>query len=268
MPGIEWFQLMTAALGGGLTVKALDILYQEVRHALDRSHSAKKFVDIHLDPLLKAADELVGKLRSLAEDDFRSLRNIAHEPTQLNNHDFASLLFILASFWAQVEVMRRESPSVSIVRDKRGKRLQSFLDCMESRRVRLVDRISQRAVGELMLSRQNGTFQTTTFIDFVRIIETTPEAPRWVASTSRILCRAHHTSERQKLLQYGVVIHALIDTLDPHHEVTRERPSFPNKLSRKTWRDLRYRVFGRYLTFVRNKQKYLGPPKKGGPKKR
>jgi hypothetical protein len=76
MADTEWFKLITAALGGGLTVKLFDIVYQEIRRHFDQSQSAKRFVDEHLDPLLKAADELVGKLRSLADDDFKELYDV------------------------------------------------------------------------------------------------------------------------------------------------------------------------------------------------
>jgi hypothetical protein len=49
MADIEWFKLLTAAFGGGLIVKVLDILYQEIRRVLERSQSARRFVDEHLD---------------------------------------------------------------------------------------------------------------------------------------------------------------------------------------------------------------------------
>jgi hypothetical protein len=62
-------------------------------------------------------------------------------------------------------------------------------------------------------------------------------------------------------MAYGIVVHALVDTLDPKHALSRERPSYPRKLSRKTWRDLRYRIFARYLTVVDDSSKYIGPPK-------
>ncbi|HEX7072470.1 MAG TPA: hypothetical protein VF226_00360 [Hyphomicrobiaceae bacterium] len=64
----DWLKLLGAAVGGGVTVKVLDILYQEFRRRSDSSASAKRFVDQHLDPLLKAADEVAGKLRSLAPE--------------------------------------------------------------------------------------------------------------------------------------------------------------------------------------------------------
>jgi hypothetical protein len=51
---IDWLQLFFAALGGGLTVKVVDIIYQEVRRRLETTRSATRFVDEH--PLLKAAD--------------------------------------------------------------------------------------------------------------------------------------------------------------------------------------------------------------------
>lgn len=248
-----------------MTVKLLDILYQEVRRHFERSQSAKRFVDEHLDPLLKAADELVGKLRSLADEDFKSLRDVNPDTDRIENHDFSSLLFLLAKLWANIEIIRQEGLSVSIVKDIRGQRLQNFMNCMESRKVRIVDRISQRAVGELMLMRRDGGLETITFIEFIQRIESNPDSRRWIAPVTRVLSRTRHTSERQRLLQYGAVVHALIDTLDPTHQVTRLRPSYPNKLSKKTWRGLNYRVFGQYLKFVPDPKKYLGPPKKGRP---
>lgn len=62
MAEISWLQLAGVALGSGLTVKILDIGYQEARRYFEKTQTATRFVDEHLDPLLKAADELVGKL--------------------------------------------------------------------------------------------------------------------------------------------------------------------------------------------------------------
>ena len=61
------------------------------------------------------------------------------------------------------------------------------------------------------------------------------------------------------MLQYAVVIHALIDTLDKDHVVTDDRPATPNKLGSKSWKDLNYRVFEVYLKFVADQDKYIGP---------
>jgi len=258
----EWLNLLGASLGGGFTVKILDILYQELKQRKDRSRSAKRFVDEHLTPLLKAADELMGKLRSLAESDFRELHDEPADSAVLTSPDFSGTLYLLARFWAHIEIVRQQGLSVAMSQDERGQKLQNFLDCLESRRVRIVDRITQRAIGEVMLERPNGALDTQTFVKFVETFESKTDARRWMQELVRMLSRVKHTHERQKLLQYGVVVHALIDTLDPKHFVTRERPAYSNKLTKRSWRDLKYRVFGKYLTFVRNSEKYLGPPKK------
>lgn len=259
-----WGQLFVAALGGGSTVKILDIAYQEWRKRKDKLDTAEQFVDRHLDPLLKAADELVGKLRSLAEDDFKAIHGVIPDDRCLENHDLASLLYLFGCFWAQVEVIRQEGMSVAMAKDERGLRLQNFFDCLEGRRVRIVARVFQRAVGE--------TFRTETgmktFVAFVAAFEANEHIKRWIMPLATFLSRTEHTTERQQLLQYGVVVHAMIDLLDPKHSITRKRPSMPNKLTTKSWTALNYRVFGVYLKFVKDRQKYIGPPKKAPEKRR
>ena len=262
MPATSWVDLLGAALGGGLTLKGLEFLYQEYRHRTERSRSAKQFVDGHLDPLLKAADELFGKLRSLAESDFIELRGIDAGAQNIESRDFGSLLYLFGRFWARIEIFRQEGLSIALSQDQRGKQLQNFLNCLESRRVRIVDRISQRAVGEVIVEEQGGALNTVAFIDFVTAFEGNTEIRRWMSSLANVLSRTHHTHERQLLLKYGAIVHALIDTLDAKHFVTRERPSYPNKLTRRSWRDLKYRVFDQYLPFVPSPEKYFGPPKK------
>ena len=63
------------------------------------------------------------------------------------------------------------------------------------------------------------------------------------------------------LLAYAVVVHAMLDSLDPRHAITRDRPAFPGKLSARTWKSLHYKVFGTYLSEVSDGTKYIGPPK-------
>jgi len=98
------------------------------------------------------------------------------------------------------------------------------------------------------------------YIDFIKSVETS-DTSRWLAPLVTLLRKATHTTERQQLLQYAVVVHAMIDTLDPSHSVTRDRPAVPGKLTKHTWRNLKYRVFGTYLTFVPHVEKYIGRPK-------
>lgn len=255
---IDWVQLFIAALGGGVTVKAIDIFYQEIRRRSDKTQSVTKFVDEHLDPLLKAADELVGKLHSLATEDFKTLAGKKLSLNPIDDNDFGGLLYLFGRFWARIEIIRQEGLSVAISRDHRGALLQHFLACLESRKVRIVDRISQRAIGELLIRPAPEYLRNSGYVEFVRSLETSEETRRWIEPLATVLSRMQHTSSRQQLLQYGIVVHALVDTLDPDHAVSNKRPSYPEKITKRTLTGLRYRVFGVYLTFVKDKQKYLG----------
>ncbi|HYD36226.1 MAG TPA: hypothetical protein VEA60_01350 [Allosphingosinicella sp.] len=153
--------------------------------------------------------------------------------------------------------------SIAISADPRGERLQEFMACLESRKVRLVDRISQRAIGELLMNDAADVPKTIGYVQFVRAVESATDAERWITPLAQVLTRLQHRSQRQLLLQYGVVVQALTDTLDARRAVTRRRPGYPTKLSQRTRRHLRYRVFGVYLKFVPDFERYLVQPKKG-----
>ena len=237
----------------------LDWVHEAHLRRAKRSESAKKFVDVHLDPLLKATDELVGKLVSLAKKDFKSLRTVNLCTKPIKNKDLLGLIYLIAKLWANIEIIRQVGLSISIKEDDRGSKLQNFLACIESPKNRIVDRLSQRAVGELLIDPCNKEgIQTISFVQFVRLLENDPDMQRWIFPLLHYLSRTpQHTSERQRLLKYGIVLHALIDTLDPNHVVTRGRPTYPRKLSKKSRQDIKYRVFRRYLKFVPTPEKYF-----------
>jgi hypothetical protein len=253
MAGQDLWSLFAAALGGGLFVKLFEIAHEEYKsrkaQRLDHSHS----VDRSLEPLLRATDELVGKLRSLAEQDFIPIHDA--DMGSLDETGFASVIYLFVQFWSEVEIVRVHGLSTAIAKSPRGKQTQAFLTCLQSRRIRLIDRISQRALGEAALV--DG--KAMNFVEFVRAFDSDPYIKRWLEPLFNALRNIKSTHERQKVLQYAVVLHALIDTLDKEHLVTRDRPATPNKLNKHSRRELNYRVFGVYLTFVTNRTKYIGP---------
>jgi hypothetical protein len=251
-----WLDLLMAALGGGATVKLLDIGHAEFTRWKGRRDDGTKVVDRSLEPLLRAVDELVGKLRSLVEQDFVPLRNIRTDG--LEDTSFASIVYLFAQFWSEFEIVRQRGLSSEVARSKRGKLTQAFLRCLESRRLRLLDRISQRAIGEI--AQVDG--RTLNFVEFVNHYDTNENARKWVQPLVDVLSRTWDSDARQDILQYAVVLHAMIDTLDKDHLVTRQRPGTPNKLTSKSWKDLNYRVFDVYLTGVPDRTKYIGPPKR------
>jgi len=131
------------------------------------------------------------------------------------------------------------------------------------------DWLQMNGVAELSAIR---THHVSTYIELLTHSYSAPTVKQHLARPGpRIynprLCPGWPRVSSLKHLPKPFVIHALIDSLDPHHSVTRERPSWPDKLSVRSWRDLDYRVFGVYLKFVSNRRKYLGPPKKAARKK-
>lgn len=251
--GPNW-PLISSLFGGciaGVTVKLLDAFFNRRTKIADRKKIAEKFVSEHLDPVLKAADEFVGKLLALARQDFRSLHGVVANYKNFNSHeDLRSLIYLMAKFWASADKFRNEGISMSIVDDERGKQFLGFLNCLTSSQIRIVDRMSIQAISEVVQSRDVGPPNVISYIDFCNLVERNIDVQRWLAPLFGVLNRIQHTAVRQKVLKYGVIVHALIDTLDPHYRVSSEKPSYPERLSNKTRRDLVHRVFPIYLQSV------------------
>lgn len=256
MFGGDWSTLLIGLITGGFGVKLYEAAYDAFKGWRQVKKANEQFVDQHLEPLLKSADELVGKLRSLTESDFKSIVRVS--PNNVQNHEFAGLLYLFGRFWAHIDMIRDQGMSRVMANDPRGALLQKFFDCLESRRVRVVPRILQRAIGECFTEDE----RVIGFTRFFDLYSASEAAQKWLEPLAIFLSRMEHRSERQHLLQYGVVVHALIDTLDPRHELSSDRPGWSNKLSHRSWTALRYRVFGVYLLEVHKWEKYIGPKKK------
>lgn len=249
----SWWALFAAAFSGAGSFAAIELIYKEVKEWRAGKRDHQRNVDLSLGSLLRSTDELVGKLRSLAEQDFLPVRRRSDH--SLGDSEVASVVYLFVQFWAEVEIVRFRGLSVEIARSDRGRQTQAFLNCLQSRKVRLIDRTAQRALGEIALI--DG--RTMNFVEFVRNVEQDPLLARWLQPMIEFLGNLHESEARQRVLQYFVVLHALIDTLDPNHLITRERPGTPNKLSRESRKALKYRVFGVYLSFVTGWSKYIGP---------
>ena len=253
MADLDWWGLFGAAFGGAFSAPMLQFAYREIKEWRSRRRNHLRQVDLSLEPLLRAADELAAKLRSLGERDFLPIRGRSNY--SLDDSAVASVVYLFVQFWAEVEIVRFNGLSADIARSDKGKQVQNFLICLQSRRVRLIDRISQRALGEVALSGG----RTMNFVEFVKNVGSEPLAGRWLAPLIGVLAGLDQGDSRQKVLRYMVVLHALIDTLDHDHAVTRDRPGIPNKLNTASRKALQFRVFGVYLKFVSKPSKYIGP---------
>jgi hypothetical protein len=245
----------------GFLTSMLNSLFTQILRRWHNAAAARRLIVEQLDPLLKAADELQGKLRSLAEEDFVEFRRLPSTQLELADRvNLCSALYLFAQFWGRIEILRRDSLHAAFGGNSQGKKLRRFLRCLESRRVRLVDRAWQRAIGESVLVTSTQTTDVISFRGFVEQYESTPRIQEWLRPLEDLLRATKYRRARQRLLQYGVIVHALIDTLDRKHYTTHERPAYPNKLSKRAKHDLIGRVFGTYLPDVKHPEKYTGRP--------
>ncbi len=252
MDELHLWQLVSAVLGGGVALKIAQVAYAELRQFLAARSVEALHVSRSLEPLLKSADELSAKLRSLGERDFLPLRQASVEG--FSNKDFASTIYLFVRFWAWVEIFREEIHDTRMGKSRAGQRLSRFFHSLESRKVRLIDRVSQRAIGEIAIA--NG--RAINFVQFHKLYLVDETVRHWIAPLLHVLKEMEDEDVRQKVLQFAVILHALIDTLDKKHHLTRDRPGLPNKLSRNSKIALHYRVFGIYLRFVKRQEKYTG----------
>lgn len=257
----SWLDLLGAAAGGGLITKLLDRVWTVVERRWRSKKSAQVLLDRHLDPILKTADELFGKLRSLAVEDFVSLRGYveAEVDSEVGERiELANLLYLFAQFWARLAILRKERIFVALSARALGTRLVKFMRTLEARHVRIVERSFERIMGESLLRLRGGRWDTLTFGEFTEAYWGGGPLRGWFEPLEYLFVDAESPPVRQRILRYGVVLHALLDTLDPEHRVSTLRPGYANKLTKQTRRDLYYRVFRVYLPFVRHPQRYLG----------
>src|ERR1700682_1941367 len=113
-------------LSGVVSMPLLERLFgsafAELRQHWQSVAAGRHLVRQPLDPLLKAADELHGKLRSLAEEDFREFKDIPNaDLSDPQLVDLCSTLYLFAQFInailkiLQQAVLRECRPSVTPV---------------------------------------------------------------------------------------------------------------------------------------------------------
>lgn len=261
----NWLNLLGAGLGGGIFAKILDYLYKEYIRKSREKKSAKQIIDRHLDPILKASDELVGKIRSLAQSDFKDLNNFSSIQGFKFEEWFPYLdvIYLFSHFWARIQILQLEGLFFNLATDKRGKKLLGFIRALESTKIQIVGRAWQRGMGENLIERNSSQYHALTFVQFVEKFLLHTNFRKWYNPLIDVLKNLQHTRKRQQLLVYGTIIHSMVDTLDTKHDVTGPKPAWPNKLSKKSRRDLAFRVFRVYLPFVKDPQQYVSDrPKK------
>jgi hypothetical protein len=265
MAEANWLQLFASSVGGGLVVKIFDYAREEYRRRRERSESAKDLLTKHHDPILKAADELVGHIRSLVISDFADFRRAArtHRSVEVTALRKTAAFFYFIQFWGRVQLLRIETGTMAVAADPAGERLQKFIQHLESRAVRVVDRTWQRAAGEAILIPDGSSRRPMNLYEFTSRYEIDEQFKTWVSPLAQLLeSTTNDRKSGQRLMKYGVVLLALIDTLDPKHVLSSRRDPWPNKLTNATRKQLLYGTFRQHLPFVERPLVYIQDKKR------
>ncbi len=102
----------------------------------------------------------------------------------------------------------------------------------------------------------NDIYKIKTFFQFLNEYSSESEIGHVSETLDGKLRDTRIKKTRQLILLYGVILHAMTDSLDPKHKFIRERRPYPNKLTEDTRYDLEKRVFGIYLPKVKGNKYY------------
>ncbi|MGV1012940.1 MAG: hypothetical protein ACOYBS_10870 [Flavobacterium sp.] len=246
-----------ALVTGGALWEAFKFFYPDLIRPVTLRIAAKKTFYENLDPILKSASELYGKLESLAKEDFSTFINPKNSNSQNPGHNSKYIFYLFAQFWAQLEYLRLESQYNSLSKINKGKQLLRFIETIESRKYRLLDRSIQRIIGECLISKDNQKFRVMTLKEFLEELDR-PETSlsKWIKELELNLLSVKDKEHRQLVLRFGVIIAMLIDHFDPNYNTVRRRDIYLNKLSVKSKKNIKNHLTYHYLSFLDRKDKY------------
>jgi len=115
----------------------------------------------------------------------------------------------------------------------------------------------QRTFGEALIINQGENHRLKTLYEFTKDYKNENTGIKELFNPLKdLLENTGPVQVRQKILLFGIIIHALVDHFDPKHKIIRDRKAYENKLTSKTRDALQNRVFKYYLPFVLYHNKY------------
>jgi hypothetical protein len=242
----ELILALIAGAGGAIIVKLIELWIWRS----EKKESAKNIIKKNLDPILKAADDLVGKLYSLQRKDFKNLPKEG-SPFPIEKEVEPSILcYYFANFWARIQILKKESIYVNLNSTDNGKYLQAFINRLESKSARLLSRALQRGIGESIIIKNDNQLDTLSFYEFHEKYCADERFRSWFEPLQSYLKDPKKGGFAQRILIHGTILNALLDTLDSKHLYAQERKAWPNKLTEKN------RKIGQYLRFVKNADRF------------
>ncbi|MUV04984.1 hypothetical protein GN157_14805 [Flavobacterium rakeshii] len=250
-------QLTIATITGATIWEGFKFFYPDIKQYFKTRNAAKKIFYDNLDPILKASSELYGKIESLAKEDFATFVNLKKSLSSNPIHNQKYVLYLFAQFWGQLEYLRLQSQYIDLSKIKQGNQLLRFIETIESRRHRILDRSVQRIIGECLISNKDQKFRIMTLKDFLETLENEDSSlAKWIGELEKKLLNVNYKEQRQVILRFGVIVAVLIDHFDPKHKTVRRRNIYKNRLSPKSKELLRKYLFGHYLKFIKNSSQY------------
>ena len=251
---MESLKYIFSFITGGVLLEIIKLIYPDFKKLFQRRIEAKNIFNKYSEQILKSADELFGKIYSLAEEDFRIFTKYNAQTDEMNK---IYILYLFASFWGSLGILKQESSYINLARIRKGKRLLMFVTSYESRKNRILERSYQRAIGESVIIGKLSDLKIMSLYNFTNeYYKTDSDINRIIKPLETSLFQTGNRGVRQKFLLFGVIIHSLIDYLDKNHTVIRDRKPYINKLSEKTKIQLETRIFRHYLPFLKGSMKY------------
>lgn len=243
-------------LTGGVLWEAFKFFYPEVKNYFNQRKEARLILYNNLDLAIKSADELYGKIDSLAKEDFATFINTKHSNSNDPEHSQLFICYLFAQFWASLERIRHFSNYTSIARLKKGEKLLQFIQTIESRKFRLLDRSKQRIIAEGMLSFTGETFKILPLKSFLEILNNDEAFSKWIYELKDCLLNSRKIAIRQRVLVFGVIAAMFLDHFDKKHKVGRRRDIYKNKLRTESKKTIKHVLIKNYLPFIKKWNRY------------
>lgn len=248
--------ILTFITGAGIW-EGFKFIYPEVKRSIESRRIANDSFYKNLDPILKSASELFGKLESLAKEDFATFINPKHSNSVDTIQNRKYVYYLFSQFWAQLEYLRLESQYTSLSKIRKGNELLRFIDTLESRKFRILDRSMQRIIGECLINQKEHKFRVMTLNDFIiQYEDINSNLYQRVQYLEAELLSVRNKEKSQTILKFGVLIAVLIDHFDPKYKTVRRRKIYLNKLTMKSKSSIRTVLLEHYLPFIKNKARY------------
>lgn len=250
-------QSLLTLISGGILWQGIKFFYPDIKQKFNSYAQAKKSFYESIDPILKSADELYGKIYSLSKEDFATFINQTHSYSEDVEHNKKYILYLFAQFWAQLEFIRLKSQYTSLTQFKKGEELLNFIETIESRAFRILDRSLQRVIGETLIEGASASFKVMSLNQFIRNCEIADsETHKWAQKLEAKLNECSDKKIRQRILVFGAIILMLIDHFDPSHKIIHPNKIYNNKLNETSKKLIKRNLLQHYLKFIKNKSNY------------